>query len=152
MRIASLILKNDLPIHIYGADGLLLHSHREQPPPWQLRGTFSDPLKPYIDYAFTIVVEDFPSPHFFGPAIQEALACQCMPVYLGAENADTFFPHSLISLAGKLDQDMRLIGKIIVTPETFYKDGPVNTTIHVPWLTLFSPSEKIEEATEKMNV
>jgi hypothetical protein len=135
MQIANMILKNDLPVHISGQDGLLL-CPRNNDIPWQIQGTFSSPLKPYIDDAFTLAIDDFPSPHFFSSSLQESVACRCIPLYLGAENADKLFPRALISFTGKLASDMRVIGEVLKAPETFYKED--TEPFSVPWNNLFA--------------
>jgi hypothetical protein len=106
--------------------------------------------EPYINYAFTIIIEHTPSKCFFSPPVVEAMLHGCKPLYLGCITIEKVFTgDSIIHLGGNLRQDMIKMVDILKKPEDFYKEGiqngvdiqnTVNLIHHLPDLFPNSPS------------
>ena len=120
-RILDSLLKNHIPVDVYGATALLqpgvdLSSTR-------IKGSISnDPLSPFRNYAFTISVEEQPTPYFYSVnKVVDPLCSGCIPLYCGCEQIDRYID-SLILLTGNLAQDMQTIVKVLNNPNKYYKE------------------------------
>jgi len=103
------ILKTQLPIDIYGR-GCVNYSHYNDS---RIKGGFSaDNLVPYESYEYHIAIENFQSETYMSEKIINALLCNCIPIYLGAQQYNHIFPDTIIPLSNKLDEDMILLEDI----------------------------------------
>ena len=105
------IIKLGLPIDIYG-HGSNLYSYN------RIKGSFND-AEPYEKYLYSICIENYQCNHYFSEKIITPLMYNCMPIYIGCKNIDTYFDN-IIKLTGNIDEDMLLLIKIITKPFQYY--------------------------------
>ena len=120
-QIIDCIIKNNIPIDIYGAWGLM---HQKTNLFFtRVKGSYTNPLEPFEKYAFTIAIEDSPSPHYYSvEKIVHPLLNSCVPLYLGCEHIAQYFdPTAVMQLTGNLARDMDTIVKVLKTPERFFR-------------------------------
>jgi hypothetical protein len=110
------ILQTDLPVDIYGRGCMFYHAQNDQ----RIRGSFAE-TEPYESYEFHICIENFQTKHYFSEKIMNSLLCDTTPIYLGCSNIDNYFPGSVISLSGKINEDIAIIRQIIENPSTYRK-------------------------------
>ena len=115
------ILNSYLPIDIYG-NGCKYYKNSMD---MRLKGEFTD-NEPYENYRFHIAIENGVTPHYFSEKIMNTLLCQTTPIYLGCQNIDQYFPNSVITLTGDIEQDMILLKDICLYPERYEKTIDVN--------------------------
>jgi len=126
--LCKMILNSHLPIDIYG-NGC---TYYEKILDTRLKGKFQE-QEPYDDYLFHIAIENVETPHYFSEKIMNPLLCNTVPVYLGCQHIDTYFPKMVIKLTGKAETDITLLNDICTNPYRFLKaiDIPaVKKTIH----------------------
>ena len=105
------IIKLGLPIDIYG-HGSNLYSYN------RIKGSFND-AEPYEKYLYSICIENYQCNHYFSEKIITPLMYNCMPIYIGCKNIDTYFDN-IIKLTGNVDEDILLLIKIITNPIQYY--------------------------------
>lgn len=110
------ILSSDLPIDIWG-NGCKFYTNNNKKDT-RIKGPFES-KEPYLDYRFHIAIENVRSPHYFSEKIMDPLICSTVPVYLGCENIDTYFPNSVIHLSGDIQKDMNLLTDICRNPDKY---------------------------------
>jgi hypothetical protein len=106
------IIKLKLPIDIYG-HGSKNYSYG------RIKGSFND-AEPYETYSFSVCIENFKSNHYFSEKIITPLLHNCMPVYFGCKNIDSYFDH-IPKLSGDFNADILLLVEIIKNPKMYYK-------------------------------
>ena len=106
------IIQYNLPIDIYG-HGSTFYSYD------RIKGSFND-TEPYESYLFSICIENHECNHYFSEKIVTPLLYNCMPIYLGCKNIDSYFD-DIIKLNGNVDNDILLLVEIIKNPEKYYK-------------------------------
>mgnify|MGYP006082591653 CR=1 FL=1 len=120
-NLGNTILKNNLPIDIYGSstDGLKKNFPNKE----NIKYSFDwkDIHKIYENYKFCIVIENTREPEYFSEKIIIALLCGCVPIYLGCTNIDNYFKDYVIHLSGNIKDDLNLIKTIINNPDKYYK-------------------------------
>ena len=126
--LCKMILTSQLPIDIYG-NGCAYYSKI-----WdtRLKGKFQEE-EPYADYLFHIAIENVETPHYFSEKIMNPLLCGTVPIYLGCQQIDQYFPKMIIKLSGKAIDDLALLTDICSQPERFLKpidSAAVKKTIH----------------------
>ena len=134
--LVSNILQNNLPIDIYGCGCSLYNQHREKYP--QIKDAFEG-KEPYEDYLFSICIENFESNHYFSEKISSPILYNCMPIYHGCRNINTYFKDSFISLSGIIEEDMNRIVQIMKNPTRFYKKICTPENIKTPNLPMNLP-------------
>jgi Glycosyltransferase family 10 (fucosyltransferase) C-term len=124
------ILSSDLPIDIWGngclyydngsngSNGNNSNNSNSNNKDTRIKGPFES-KEPYLDYRFHIAIENFQSPHYFSEKIMDPLICSTVPIYLGCENIDTYFPKSVIHLSGDIQKDMNLLTDICRNPDKY---------------------------------
>jgi len=110
------ILLTDLPIDIYGR-GCQFYSHFKDK---RVKGEFIE-TEPYNDYHFHICIENCKSNHYFSEKIINPLLASTVPVYMGCQNIESYFPNNTISLSGDLDEDIQLLCNITLDPLKYKK-------------------------------
>ena len=115
------ILNSYLPIDIYG-NGCKYYKNSMD---MRLKGEFTD-NEPYENYRFHIAIENGVTPHYFSEKITNTLLCQTTPIYLGCQNIYQYFPNSVLTLTGDIEQDMTLLKDICLYPERYEKTIDVN--------------------------
>ena len=115
------IIELNLPIDIYGhgskgytnytINGLNYTFDR-------IKGPFED-VEPYESYLYSICIENYQCNHYFSEKIITPLLHNCLPVYLGCKNIDSYFD-DIISLSGDINKDILLIINIIRNPLKYY--------------------------------
>ena len=126
--LCNYILKNKLPIDIYGNGCKFYEKIKDD----RLKGQFQD-NEPYEDYMFHIAIENVETPHYFSEKIMNPLLCTTTPIYLGCQNIDKYFPNMVIKLTGEIVSDINLLSDICKNPERFVKNiniDNVKKTIH----------------------
>jgi len=63
-----------------------------------------------------ITIENYQEPHYFSEKIMDPLLCNCVPIYLGCKNINSYFPNMVINLSNNIDEDFELIKKIHGNP------------------------------------
>lgn len=106
------IIRLRLPIDIYG-DGSTDYSYD------RVKGKFTD-FEPYENYLFTIAIENFQCNHYFSEKIMTPALYNCMPIYLGCKNIDSYL-NNMLKLTGNVKDDLLLLIKIIHKPYDYYK-------------------------------
>ena len=115
------IIELNLPIDIYGhgsneyskyeINGLNYSFDR-------IKGPFEE-VEPYESYLYSICIENYQCNHYFSEKIITPLLHNCLPVYLGCKNIDSYFD-DIISLSGDINKDILLIINIIRNPLKYY--------------------------------
>jgi hypothetical protein len=111
-EIVRRILGDGLPIDVYERGCPLYGDHE------RLRGVFTD-AEPYDGYAFSIVVENFSSPHYFSEKIMNPLLFETVPLYYGATRIEDYFPGQSIRLTGEIGDDLRTIRSVLADPQKY---------------------------------
>jgi len=109
------ILQNNIPVDIFGGGCKLYNKDDER-----VKGEFKE-SEPYLNYFFTISIENFRSNHYFSEKIINPLLYDCRPIYLGCHNINTYLNDGSIQMFGNLKDDMELIVKILLNPLDYYK-------------------------------
>ena len=105
--ICSSILNTNLPIDIYG-NGCKYYSTINDD---RIKGEFVS-KEPHLEYQYHIAIENVATPHYFSEKIMDTLLCNTIPIYLGCENIDNYFPDSVIKLSGNIEEDMAMLHEI----------------------------------------
>lgn len=130
--LCSNILKSNLPIDIYGNGCQYYNNIKDD----RLKGKFDD-KEPYQDYQFHIAIENVETPHYFSEKIMNTLLYNSIPVYLGCNNIDSYFPNSVIHLCGNIQTDMQTLHDICSNTEAYIKPidmDHVKKTIYISTL------------------
>ena len=106
------IIKNRLPIDIYG------HGSGQYSYP-TVKGSFND-AEPYENYLFSVCIENFKCGHYFSEKIITPLLYNCMPIYNGCNNIDTYF-NDIINITGIVHTDIQTLTEILKNPYKYYK-------------------------------
>ena len=114
--LCSEILNTRLPIDIYGNGCKFYYNVTDS----RIKGEFEG-KEPYLDYQFHIAIENFQTPHYFSEKIMDPLLCNTVPIYLGCNNIDTYFPNSVIQLTGHIKEDMQLLTDICLNSAPYIK-------------------------------
>jgi hypothetical protein len=111
-QFVELIIKNNLPIDIYGRGSSTYIYDR-------VMGKFySD--EPYEDYFFSICIENYKCNHYFSEKIATPLMYNCTPIYYGCKNINSYV-ENVISLTENPEENLQIVQEIINNPEKFYK-------------------------------
>ena len=112
-KIIEKIIELKLPIDIFGHGSNVYTFDR-------IKGPFND-AEPYENYLYSICIENFQSNHYFSEKIITPLLHNCLPVYLGCKNIDSYFDN-IINLTGDINKDILLIINIIKNPLKYYNN------------------------------
>ena len=122
-KLIEKIIELKLPIDIYGhgsnmysnctINGLNYNFDR-------IKGPFTD-TEPYENYLYSICIENYQSNHYFSEKIITPLLNNCLPVYLGCRNINSYF-NDIINLTGDINKDILLIINIIRNPLKYYNN------------------------------
>jgi len=112
-KIIEKIIELKLPIDIFGHGSNSYTFDR-------IKGPFND-VEPYENYLYSICIENFQSNHYFSEKIITPLLHNCLPVYLGCQNINTYFDN-IINLTGDINKDILLIINIIKNPLKYYNN------------------------------
>jgi len=121
--LAQIILKNKLPIDIYGRGCCYYETINEN-----LKGSFEG--EEHIEnYLFTIAIENTCHPHYFSEKIISPLLYKTNVIYLGCKNICEYFPKDSESLSdgygiyllnGDINNDIEIIIKILNNWQCYY--------------------------------
>jgi len=113
-NLVQAIIKSNLPIDIFGrGSGQYAGNNR------RIMGIFND-AEPYEDYIFSICIENYVCNHYFSEKIMTPLMYNCMPIYYGCKNINSYVDNT-INLTGNILFDINLIVNILNHPQTYYK-------------------------------
>lgn len=116
-KIVELILKNGLPIDIYGrGSNQLLYLNNDI-----VKGDFVM-NEPYENYEFHICIENFACERYFSEKIINPLLTNTVPIYLGCKNIKDYFGDNVILLNGDIINDMNFIVDILNYPEKYRRN------------------------------
>lgn len=113
--LVSQILISSLPIDIYGNGCKTLKSSDPR-----IKGSFNN-YEPYLDYKFTICIENFRHNAYFSEKIINPLLTNTIPVYLGCHKIENYFPNMIVYLTGIIKQDMELLIHLCKNPNFYQK-------------------------------
>ena len=117
----ELILKNNLPIDIYGR-GTKFYKHLNDN---RIKNDFIE-NEPYEDYAFHICIENFACERYFSEKIINPLLTNTVPIYLGCRHIKEYFGDNVIEMCGNIEKDIHLIVDIINYPEKYIRNIDVD--------------------------
>jgi hypothetical protein len=126
------IIKFKLPIDIYG-HGSTSYSYN------RVKGSFND-VDPYENYLYSICIENYQCNHYFSEKIITPLLYNCMPIYLGCKNIESYFD-DIINLTGDVNEDIQLLIKIVSEPDKYYK--PTYNEKNIKTVNLIENVEKL---------
>jgi hypothetical protein len=110
--LAREIIRRKLPVDIWGRGAKQYHEIH----PFTM-GVF-DGLEPYDDYKFTIAIENNTSHCYISEKFTYAIACNCIPIYYGASQVETYFGSDChFRLTGQIDRDLEIIEAILTEPD-----------------------------------
>jgi len=133
--IVNNIIRNNLPIDIYGTGCELYTEHLLKTRDQRFKGKFEN-KEPYETYLYSICIENFASNHYFSEKISSPIMYNCMPIYYGCKNIKNYFENSCIELNGIIENDMNIIISILRNPTNFYKETKTPQNIKTPNLLL----------------
>jgi hypothetical protein len=113
-NLVQMIINNNLPIDIYGRGSGQYAGNSKS-----IMGIFND-AEPYEDYLFSICIENYVCNHYFSEKIMTPLMYNCMPIYYGCKNINSYVDNT-INLTGNILFDINLIVNIIKLPQEYYK-------------------------------
>lgn len=113
----ELILKNNLPIDIYGR-GTKFYKHLNDN---RIKNDFIE-NEPYEDYEFHICIENFACERYFSEKIINPLLTNTVPIYLGCRNIKEYFGDNVIEMCGNIKEDLNLIVDVINYPEKYRRN------------------------------
>ena len=108
------ILKNNLPIDIYG-NGCIRYNHLND---YRIKGEFNE-KEPYESYKFHIAIENYITEDYFSEKIMNIQICSGTAIYLGAKNIDKYLDN-VIKLTGNIEQDITILKEVINNQDKFY--------------------------------
>ncbi len=115
------ILKTDLPIDIWGRGCQLYVLPRRidmigrlnQPvTDKRLKKSFTDERLMVAPYVYHIAIENYREPHYISEKVVNAMLYECVPVYLGCPNIDTYFPGATLILSGNVERDIEMLKQL----------------------------------------
>lgn len=113
-KLVEKIIELNIPIDIYGR-GSTNYVYKDR-----IKGQFND-TEPYDNYLYSICIENYASNHYFSEKIITPLLFNCMPIYLGCKNIDSYFDtNNTIKLSGDISSDILLLKNIIINPDKYY--------------------------------
>lgn len=115
------ILKNNLPIDIYGGSTTKLKNIFPKKDNIKYGFKWEDVHKIYENYKFSIVIENNREPEYISEKIFIPLLCGCIPIYLGCTNINNYFKDYVIHLNGNIKNDLNILKDILNNPEKYYK-------------------------------
>jgi hypothetical protein len=113
-NLVQTIINKNLPIDIYGRGSLDYVGENAR-----IMGTFND-VEPYEDYLFSICIENYVCNHYFSEKIMTPLMYNCMPIYYGCKNINSYVENT-INLTGNILFDINIIVNILKHPQVYYK-------------------------------
>jgi uncharacterized CHY-type Zn-finger protein len=117
------IIYNNLPIDIYGRGSNIYQIQNQNSKDnknYKIMGCFND-NEPYENYMFSICIENYKCRHYFSEKIITPIMFNCMPIYYGCHNIDSYVENNLI-LTGNINEDLILIKNVLQNPSMYYKN------------------------------
>ena len=122
------ILKSNLPIDIYGCGCPLYKKYRDS----RIKGDFdTGSLEPYEKYSYHICIENYKSNQYLSEKIINPLLTSTVPIYLGCNNIETYFPNNVLYLSGSPINDMSLLYSIFREHFKNFKEIDVKRVVEV---------------------
>ena len=122
-KLIEKIIELKLPIDIYGHGSNMYSTYTINGLNYsfdRIKGPFAD-AEPYENYLYSICIENYQSNHYFSEKIITPLLHNCLPVYLGCRNINSYF-NDIINLTGDINKDILLIINIIRNPLKYYNN------------------------------
>jgi hypothetical protein len=120
------ILRTNLPIDIYGRGAFFYEKTNDS----RICGRFEE-YEPYIEYQYTIAIENFRTPQYMSEKLANPLLCGTNVLYLGATNAINKFGEGIIFLTGDIQNDMDIIRKIYGQPPKPIQIGEIKDKMNI---------------------
>jgi len=122
------ILNSNLPIDIYGCGCPLYTNFNDN----RIKGAFeSGSLEPYEKYSYHICIENYKSNHYLSEKIINPLLTSTVPIYIGCNNIETYFPKNVLYLTGIPMRDMRLLYSIFRNHFKYHKEIDIKKVVEV---------------------
>jgi len=115
--LVSYILKNNLPIDIWG-NGAKFYKQRF-PENNNIYGDFKSMAEMCDNYTFTIAIENTCHDHYFTEKIINPFIYHTIPLYWGCKKIEEYFPNYVIKLTGNINMDIITIGRVLKNPNYF---------------------------------
>jgi len=113
-KLITELLKTNMDIHMYGKrlENCGYNDNR-------IKGSFNGD-EPYVDYQFTIAIENTRSELYISEKYMNPIAYKCIPIYLGASGIEIVFgKNCCIKLTGELEKDVEIISKVYNNSEEY---------------------------------
>jgi hypothetical protein len=133
-RLVEAILKSNLPIDIYGS-GCKQYSFKHYNDK-RIKGSFPQKIEalhgsiPYVDYAFTIAIENSVSENYFSEKIINPLLYGTTPLYVGCRNIEKYLPNFSIPITGIVANDIAILQNIVKNPALYRKQIDVSDVLN----------------------
>ena len=124
--LGNALMTNKIDVDIYGSGARSIKRRYPGNPNVKDMFKWADIESVYVDYKFSIVIENSRHPEYFTEKITNALLCGCVPIYLGCTNIDNYFKDYVVHLTGDVVKDIRIIGDILADPDKYYR--PIDVT------------------------
>jgi hypothetical protein len=139
--LVSYILKNNLPIDIWG-NGAKFYKQRF-PENNNIYGDFKSMAEMCDNYTFTIAIENTCHDHYFTEKIINPFIYHTIPLYWGCKKIEEYFPNYVIKLTGNINMDIITIGRVLKNPNYFALKHKVDIDEVLDKVNLIKNVEKI---------
>ena len=141
--IASHILKNNLPIDIWGNG---VENYKQKfPNNKNIMGGFKSMEEMCRDYLFTIAIENTSHDHYFTEKIINPLINNTIPLYWGCKKVEEYFPKQAIRLTGNIGKDMNIIHTVLKNPNKYISEYKIDQEMVLNKVNLVKNIERIFE-------
>jgi hypothetical protein len=120
-HLVNIILKTNLPIHIYGRGCRYYMDAKNGKRDPRIRGEFVED-EPYTNYLFHIAIENLQYPHYFSEKIINPLIVKTVPIYWGCTKIRDYFPDCGIIRFQTPEEGMDIIQQCCFSPQKYLHD------------------------------
>lgn len=139
--IAGHILKNNLPIDIWGNG---VENYKQKfPNNKNIMGSFKSMEEMCRDYLFTIAIENTSHDHYFTEKIINPLINNTIPLYWGCKKVEEYFPKQAIRLTGNIGKDMNIICDVLKNPNKYISEYKIDQEMVLNKVNLVKNIERI---------
>jgi hypothetical protein len=139
--IASHIIKNNLPIDIWGNG---VENYKQKfPNNKNIMGGFKSMEEMCRDYLFTIAIENTSHDHYFTEKIINPLINNTVPLYWGCKKVEEYFPKQAIRLTGNIGKDMNIICDVLKNQNKYISEYKIDQEMVLNKVNLVKNIERI---------
>ena len=139
--IAGHILKNNLPIDIWG-NGVENYK-RKFPNNKNIMGGFKSMEEMCRNYLFTIAIENTSHDHYFTEKLINPFINNTIPLYWGCKKVEEYFPKHAIRLTGNIGKDMNIIHTVLKNPNKYISEYKIDQEMVLNKVNLVKNIERI---------